>query len=181
MNSTSKVLGFAVVIAAISFSVLWLTACPEPEPEHTHQWGEWTVTKAPTETEEGEETRSCALNPAHKETRTISRIPFTSVAGLETWLTNQPANTVATAYTITLNIDDEDDFSALFTTLNSAADKYVYLDLSGSTIETIPDNAFCGTSSPFGCAALTGIVIPNSVTSVRTPLLISTLWYSLLL
>lgn len=165
MNNTSKVLGFAV-IAAISFTALWLTACPEPEPEHVHQWGEWTVTTPATETEEGEETRICALDPAHKETRPISRIPFTSVAGLETWLTSQPANTAATAYTIALNIDDEDDFSALFTTLNSATGKYIYLDLSGSTIETIPDYAFYGTSSPFGCTTLTGIIIPNSVESI---------------
>jgi hypothetical protein len=48
---------------------------PKPTPggeTHEHQWGEWVVTKEPTETENGEETRTCALDSSHKETRTIS-------------------------------------------------------------------------------------------------------------
>jgi len=36
---------------------------------HVHQWGDWVVTKAPTETEEGEETRTCAHDATHQETR----------------------------------------------------------------------------------------------------------------
>ena len=41
-----------------------------PVPALGHDWGDWTQTKAPTETEEGEETRSCKRCDA-TETRTI--------------------------------------------------------------------------------------------------------------
>jgi hypothetical protein len=83
---------------------------------------------------------------------------------LGTWLTSQTANDKDTPYNIALNIDDEDDFATLFTTLNSAAGKYVYLDLCGSTITTIPEYAFnTGTPLLTGCATLTGISIPNDI------------------
>ncbi|MDR2702302.1 MAG: SUMF1/EgtB/PvdO family nonheme iron enzyme [Spirochaetaceae bacterium] len=38
---------------------------------HVHEWGAWVVTIPPTETEDGEETRTCALDAAHTETRYI--------------------------------------------------------------------------------------------------------------
>ena len=46
--------------------------CEDCECVHVHNWGEWTVTKAATETENGEEKRMCKLDPTHTETRTIS-------------------------------------------------------------------------------------------------------------
>jgi hypothetical protein len=133
-----------------------------------HQWGAWTQTKAATYTEEGEDTRTCALDAMHKETCPIPRIPFTSVANLGTWLTSQSNNTADTPYTIALNVNNEDDFASLRTTLNTAPDKYVYLDLSGSTITTIPDIAFYdnSTSPATSCATLTGIILPDNVTSI---------------
>jgi hypothetical protein len=49
-----------------------------------HKWGGWMRTKAPTETEEGEETRICALDPSHTETRSIPKLTaFTSIHDLE--------------------------------------------------------------------------------------------------
>ena len=39
-----------------------------------HQWGPWVVTKEPTETEEGEETRTCLRDGGHTETRPIPRL-----------------------------------------------------------------------------------------------------------
>ena len=36
-----------------------------------HDWGEWTVTKEPTATEEGEKTRICKRDPSHTETEAI--------------------------------------------------------------------------------------------------------------
>jgi formylglycine-generating enzyme required for sulfatase activity len=44
---------------------------------HIHEWGEWAVTRAPTETEDGEETRTCALDAAHTETRYIAALNHT--------------------------------------------------------------------------------------------------------
>ncbi len=43
-------------------------------PATGHDWGEWTVTKPATVTSEGEETRVCRNDPAHKETRTIPKL-----------------------------------------------------------------------------------------------------------
>ncbi|MBO4693600.1 MAG: dienelactone hydrolase family protein [Clostridia bacterium] len=42
-----------------------------PIDEDAHDWGEWVQTKAPTETEPGEETRTCKNDPNHTETREI--------------------------------------------------------------------------------------------------------------
>jgi hypothetical protein len=130
-----------------------------------HDWGNWIQITAPSYTIEGEETRTCTHDATHTETRSISRIPFTSVADLGTWLTNQPDNTKDTPYNIALNID-EDDFPALLTTLYGEANKYVYLDLSGSTITAIPDFAFINDSTWKECTTLIGITIPNTVTSI---------------
>ena len=38
-----------------------------------HAWKEWTVTKEPTDTEDGEETRICRCDASHKESRSIPR------------------------------------------------------------------------------------------------------------
>lgn len=39
-----------------------------------HDWGEWEETKSPTETEKGEETRTCKNDPSHTETREIPEL-----------------------------------------------------------------------------------------------------------
>jgi hypothetical protein len=243
---------FAVVLAIFSVVVM---GCPNGDDNkgngtetHVHQWGDWIVTKAPTETKEGEETRTCTLDPSHKETRPIAKLthvhqwgdwaetkaatcttageeirvcaldathtetrtgvatlghdwewvvttPATytaegtetktckhdpsytdgtrpipqltytapNITELGTWLTSQPANTADTAYKIVLNVND---ISNIRTILNAQPDKYVYLDLSGSTITTIPERLFSGSASPYGCATLAGIAIPDTVTSI---------------
>ena len=43
-------------------------------PATGHDWGEWTVTKEATPTEEGEETRVCKNAPSHTETRAIPKV-----------------------------------------------------------------------------------------------------------
>ena len=42
--------------------------------EHTHNWGEWTIIKEPTETEEGIKERICQKNNNHKEVAKIDKI-----------------------------------------------------------------------------------------------------------
>ena len=42
-------------------------------PALGHDWGEWTVTKEATTTEEGVETRACKRDPSHTETRAIPK------------------------------------------------------------------------------------------------------------
>lgn len=45
-----------------------------PIDEDAHDWGEWTETLAPTETEKGEEKRICKNNSEHYETREVSEL-----------------------------------------------------------------------------------------------------------
>jgi hypothetical protein len=87
------------------------------------------------------------------------------ISNLSIYLSGKTANTKTTPYYIALNITDN-DFTTLRTTLINATSKYVYLDLSGSTITTIPENAFVDVSTWEGCTTLTGITIPNRVISI---------------
>ena len=150
-------------IIALAFAFF---ACDnDKETTHTHDY-QWVVTTPATTEAEGVETETCTTCGQTNGTRPISRIIFTSIEGFSNWLTTKPTNTADTAYTVKLNVDD---ISTLKTTLNNATDKFVYLDLSDSTITTIPDNAFSTGDFPYtGCVTLTGITIPNSVTSIGT-------------
>ncbi|GBU28328.1 hypothetical protein R84B8_01886 [Treponema sp. R8-4-B8] len=97
---------------------------------------------------------------------------FTTIADLETYLQSKPANTADNPYIVVLNVND---ISTLKTTLDRAS-KYVYLDLSGSTINNIPNSVFSSYSYSYssdyislyyrGTPTLTGITIPDSVTSI---------------
>jgi hypothetical protein len=87
----------------------------------------------------------------------INVAAFTTTAAFLTWLSAQPANTAETAYTVVLNLSD---ISNLSTTLGFTADKYVCLDLSGSTFTSIGDYALRN------CTRLTGVTIPDNVTSI---------------
>jgi len=110
-------------------------------------------------------------------TLTIPLPPFTTIADLATYLSKRPANTAATASTVVLNVSDlereANRSGSLGFVLYNNSTKYVYLDLSGSTITEIPYQAFCyarysqsqGTQYN-GCTSLTGITIPNSITSI---------------
>jgi hypothetical protein len=135
-----------------------------PIDPNAHDWGEWVVTTPATVEAEGVETATCKHNPEHAQTRAIPKIQlFTSVAALGTWLASQPENTAETVYTVKLNTNN---ISNIRTTLNSAANKYVNLDLSGSSITSIAEGLFYDENSDIGCATLTGIILPNNVTSI---------------
>jgi len=96
--------------------------------------------------------------------------PFTSIDDLVLYLSNQPAwgranNTsdfVRFVYKVKLNVAD-------ITGIGTALNKYylLYLDLSGSTITTIPTFAFKDNSIITSCSWLTGITIPDSVTTIK--------------
>ena len=73
MNNLTKILGITTLVAVIGFS---MAACDNPtNTTHTHQWGAWTQTTAPNCTIAGEETRTCTINPTHKETRAVAVDP----------------------------------------------------------------------------------------------------------
>ena len=61
-----------------------------------HDWGEWTVTTPATEDTEGVETRTCARDASHMETRLISKVPASLKASVSetvlTWSATLPNN-----------------------------------------------------------------------------------------
>jgi len=66
-----------IAVFALAFTALSLTGCEQPddpEPEHVHQWGKWSVTSAATCTEAGSQTRYCALDSSHVETQVIDAL-----------------------------------------------------------------------------------------------------------
>jgi len=71
MKTQRNFLAMPACLMALAFTALSLTGCKQPSgPDpHVHQWGEWAITSAATCTTEGVETRVCALDATHKETR----------------------------------------------------------------------------------------------------------------
>ena len=142
-----------------------------------HIW-EWEVDTPSV----GIDTQVCSRCSQEGETRYV----FATVTDMTAFLSNPAtdSNTLDTPYNIKLNVA-----SLPWTTTNAAqtalSDKYVNLDLSGSTLTTIGGNAFrgctgladitipasvtsIGTYAFYGCTGLTGITIPEGVTSIDT-------------
>jgi len=90
---------------------------------------------------------------------------FTSIADMAAWLSNQPANSATSPYTVKLNVSDLGGSSSTSGSAGKAlidnSNKYVSLDLSGSTFSSIGQGAFNS------CASLTSVTIPNSVTGIE--------------
>jgi len=95
--------------------------------------------------------------------------PFTSIASLQEYLQGRPANSVTTPYIVALNVNDISGIKDALEATN-VSNKYVTIDLSDSTITSIPDNTFSyyknNNNQQQGCTTLVGITIPNSVTSI---------------
>jgi hypothetical protein len=86
---------------------------------------------------------------------------FTGITAFGGWLSNQLKNTATTPYVVKLNVSNLTGISdALF----NAPQKYVYIDLSESTLSKIPNDAFYTRGR--NCETLIGITIPNGVTSI---------------
>jgi hypothetical protein len=134
-----------------------------------HDWSAWTATMPITSITEVTETRICSRDSSHKETRTKT---------LQNYLSDLPTNTATSPYIIKLDVSDLSDVNAAL-----VKDKYVYLDLSGSTIINIPNSFFIhknrltniiipdsvtsiGDHAFYGCSSLTSVTIPDSVTSI---------------
>jgi len=89
----------------------------------------------------------------------ITTPTFTNIAALQTYLEGRPANTSVTPYIVALNVDDISSIRNALRATN-VSNKYVTIDLSGSTFTSIGDNAF------YNCQNLTSVTIGNSVTSI---------------
>jgi len=104
---------------------------------------------------------------------TIDTLPdFNTIAAFKTWLDAKPANTAATAYGVKLGVSNLGSFpddGSVGKTLTSNSGKYVSLDISGSTVTTINDSTFCVLAGSIytGCATITSITLPNTLTSIN--------------
>jgi len=89
-----------------------------------------------------------------------------SIVELSALLASLPSNTLQNPYLIALNTSD---ITGICRVLISEPNKYVSLDLSGSTITTIPDYTFRNDIPPYEeeCSTLISITIPNSVTGIE--------------
>jgi hypothetical protein len=88
---------------------------------------------------------------------------------LASYLSKLRKNKVTSPYSITLIVNSAEEFDTIRISLKEEPTKYVCLDLSGSTVTSIPANAFgsiYNSSFRSNCATLTGIIIPKSVTSI---------------
>jgi len=89
---------------------------------------------------------------------------FNSVAALKEWLIDQEENDSDSFYKVKLNISTLGDplsaTGSVGSTLNSEVNKFVHLNLSGSTFTVVDDWAF------FMCDTLVGITLPNTVTGI---------------
>ena len=63
-----------VCTAVIAVFALIFAGCEEPEPPHEHEWGKWEVTTPATCTTDGEETRVCAIDNSHIQTKPIAAL-----------------------------------------------------------------------------------------------------------
>jgi hypothetical protein len=61
------------IIALLAIITIGFIACNNDNDtsSHTHEWGDWVVTTPATCTTEGVETKTCALDATHTETRSI--------------------------------------------------------------------------------------------------------------
>jgi hypothetical protein len=97
---------FVAIIAIVGIIIGFMACDNDNSTTHIHDWGEWIETKAPTATEEGQETKTCKTDPSHMETRPISPLaaPF-----FGTWDTND--GRVLTINANNLRFDVTNDYS----------------------------------------------------------------------
>jgi hypothetical protein len=89
---------------------------------------------------------------------------FNSIADFRGWLELQPQNTPSSAYNVKINISAFGGISgatgSIGAVLNNNKERYVNIDFSDSTFDSLPGNAF------YGRTTLTGLTIPKSVSSI---------------
>jgi len=94
---------------------------------------------------------------------------FNSIYDFEVWLTALPNNIAAAPHTAKLNISSFEGGSltagSVGYIIKANYNKYLNLDLSGSSITNLGDDYILGAF--WDCSNLTGVIIPNSVTFIR--------------
>jgi hypothetical protein len=142
MKNKCKLSGIAVVIAAIVFcAALLFTGC------------------GPVDNDNGGSNGNTGGNSNSNDGSGGSGTTFSTMEAFNTWLSKQPKNTRDTPYKVKLNISMDLRKHQLGEWFNEG--KYVYLDLSGSTITRIEERTFQL------CSTLVGITIGDSVTRIE--------------
>jgi hypothetical protein len=144
MKLTKKLFGFTVIFAVIGFLALPLTGCPADDDDPT-----------PTPTPPGGKTVTFDYTGDN-------------VADFATWLAAQPDR--AQPYNVKLNVGELSDRTttgSLGNIIWSNTNKYINLDLSGSTFTDISAAFSRPDSSPFyGCISLVSVTLPNTITRI---------------
>jgi len=92
-----------------------------------------------------------------------SSVKFTSVDEFVKWLSAQPDNTADTSYSVKLKVSN---ISGVNDVLKKNENKFLSLDLSGSSLVSGSSFAYVEEDSFKDCTSLTNIILPNSVTSI---------------
>jgi len=158
---------------ALAVCSLAFTACPQEtdtRADHVHQWGKWTVTTEPSETEEGIETRVCVLNPEHKQTRSIPSIYAPGTPGLVFTLINGNEGSVsrgsATDEEVRIPAYCRNNNTGEYLPVTAISNNAFWAYSSLSSISIPASVTSIGNSAFYGCSSLSSISIPASVTSI---------------
>lgn len=141
----------------------WLIDCDEPI-DHTHEFGEWSVTERPTSTKEGLQERICSCG--ERESETIAKLPAGYSVGLDYKL-----NEDGQSYSVSGIGDCTDRILVISPVYNelpvTKIDNKAFRGRTNLSRVVIPDGVVSiGASAFSGCISLTNIEIPDSVTSI---------------
>jgi len=144
-----------------------------------HDFSLWEQTSAPSFLSAGVETEKCSVcNAMGTNTKAGAQLPITSTSQFATVVSEAPANTATTPYTLIVNINDlggnGGSNGSIGHTLTNNLTKFVNLDMSGSSFSIISEHDFYNTSTGEAALNLINITLPNTVTTIEEYALIST-------
>ena len=165
---------FVLLILSISLAICltacdwqlafgWLIDCDEPI-DHTHKFGEWSVTERPTSTKEGLQERICSCG--ERESETIAKLPAGYSVGLDYKL-----NEDGQSYSVSGIGDCTDRILVISPVYNelpvTKIDNGAFYGRKNLTRVVIPDSVVSIGDFAFNyCISLTDIEIPDGVTSI---------------